>query len=156
MLAGWLVLHRKLQLLLLNSSTNLPNPITHLIIRSLNIPKQCIQTTKSSNFVSHNIFLYIMTISNFSESYEGLKKRSFLNVTDYHWRLHTISESYRRMLNYKSCKNYISKSKEWSSMLKLWGLIECSNKKPYWINRKWCQNSSQNCKQSQNYKEPKA
>jgi hypothetical protein len=36
--------------------TNLPNPITHLNVSSLKITKKKIQTTKSSNFISHNIF----------------------------------------------------------------------------------------------------
>jgi hypothetical protein len=36
--------------------TNLPIPITHLIISSLKIIKKKIQTTKSSNFIVHNIF----------------------------------------------------------------------------------------------------
>ncbi len=36
--------------------TNLPNPITHLIVTSLEITKKRFYIIKSSNFIGHNIF----------------------------------------------------------------------------------------------------
>jgi hypothetical protein len=48
---------------------NLPNPITHLTIHFLKITIKKIQTTKSNNFISHNIFSSHLYTSLFNTLY---------------------------------------------------------------------------------------